>query len=249
MQCSAMCCGAPPTSTKLVEASEGRRLVKGDDRPCWGQDEGSVTEYRGSTEEEEMKAEETVRHEEVVGAIQRSRECNSSWENATDRLPTTKANGGSVPFKEWNVDWSRNDGHTLGLGVSRHEEFLVVRELHVGISSAWNQKHPDRRICLGDLIVEINGESGDSTRLHALLAGERSLRLRFRRLLEFTAVLEPGDPLGLRMNSNDRILEVEEGAVQAYNKVCPPGRMVFPGNRVAQVTLGAKTTMLVQRDQ
>lgn len=67
----------------------------------------------------------------------------------------------------YTVTIRREEGDRLGLDIDFRQDSLVLPIVAVtgGLAERWNQLNPDRRLCDGDKIVEVNGVSRDVARM------------------------------------------------------------------------------------
>lgn len=76
-------------------------------------------------------------------------------------------------------------GKMAGLGFSRDpsRNVLVVRQLHPGTVSDWNAAHPSEKIEIGNIIVAVDGITGDASQMRdACVRASKSIREKALRL-------------------------------------------------------------------
>mmetsp|Transcript_112501 Transcript_112501/g.325043 ORF Transcript_112501/g.325043 Transcript_112501/m.325043 type:complete len:153 (-) Transcript_112501:164-622(-) len=72
----------------------------------------------------------------------------------------------------------------LGMDISGNKRTAVLRVNRVrsdGLIAAWNLSHPDQAVCVGDLIVEINGETRSVDAMHGAVGDLGKVRLLVER--------------------------------------------------------------------
>lgn len=70
----------------------------------------------------------------------------------------------------------------MGLDIVRHQgRALRVKLVKEGIIQDWNNQQTDLKVCEDDLLIEVNGVSGDCQALMEAIEKESSLRLLFSR--------------------------------------------------------------------
>jgi len=144
---------------------------------------------------------------------------------------------------EFEVTVVKN-GEELGLDVLQQDwQTLLISRVKDGPLMEWNLSHPERSVCQGDRIIEVNGQRGNSEELIAAIRGGRSLHLMVRRLLEFcVTVWRPvggaGSRLGLEVAQQARclrILQVTDGLLRRWNAGVAFDLRVQAGDSVIEV--------------
>lgn len=124
----------------------------------------------------------------------------------------------------------------FGLTFETSKSVPVVQQIGDGVVSAWNARHPDNQLYVGDVLLEINGVPADSSALASLAASQEAVVKR-RRHLRFVAEVPKDGLLGL--DCHKRTMQVKlvkpGGAVWRYNRACEPGKELRENDRIVQV--------------
>lgn len=99
-----------------------------------------------------------------------------------ERVPMAPLGTGSGDG-ELTVQLTRTAGARLGIEVDVHDgRTLLVEKITGGLVAAWNEKvRADQRVSLGDRIYEINGVSGEASKLIAESKKDGPLKMRLQR--------------------------------------------------------------------
>jgi hypothetical protein len=110
-------------------------------------------------------------------------------------------------LKYFHIDFEREAGgiETLGLGLQRHRDTLIVRAVREGgLVALWNRAREEeglwnraREVRLGDRIVQVNDTCGSALELERALQEDKHLLLRIRRPSRAEAAAEEEDDLPL----------------------------------------------------
>ena len=105
-------------------------------------------------------------------------------------------------FAEWTVTIERVSGGKLGFWTTstRHGSALgVLAIVPDGQLQEWNEKNAENHIRLGDVVLEVNGISGDSQQmLDELIRAPALVEMRLARAVRLPAVLDrQGSSIGL----------------------------------------------------
>jgi hypothetical protein len=68
-------------------------------------------------------------------------------------------NAGSTEPKEYTISLDRTEG--ADIGVATTHEYVIDSIEKKGLVELWNTTHPEQKVELGDIIIEVNGKRGD----------------------------------------------------------------------------------------
>lgn len=94
------------------------------------------------------------------------------------------SNDDGCSMHEFTVIFGSDTGHRGPLGIDidfGHPSYLKIKKVNMGLVSTWNAANKLKRIEIGDLVIEINSESGSSRRLMELIAKQNKLCITIRR--------------------------------------------------------------------
>lgn len=138
---------------------------------------------------------------------------------------------------EFEIAIERGEGQQLGVDVVHQDWTLVIGRVNAGLVAVWNRAHPDRCVRPGDLIVDVNGVRGTSERLTDTIRREVSLRVRIRRLLEFSVLVRKAGRLGIDVASHERslrVLNIGAGPFHQWNARVGMDRQIRVGDHVVE---------------
>lgn len=90
---------------------------------------------------------------------------------------------------EYVISVDRTMGQRLGLRVDKEDGEVFILEVQPGLVQEWNEANPDCQVRVGDVLLEVNGQSGDTRTLMELCKSCQPLEMKLRREL-----LEPESP-------------------------------------------------------
>lgn len=99
---------------------------------------------------------------------------------------------------------------------------------------------PNRRVCAGDFIIEVNDLVFDSSKMLKAMAEERKLRSKVAPAVAFAIVVDRKGSLGLTTVQDSTsqslsVMRVDDGPLKEWNKMAPTERMLCPLDRVVEV--------------
>lgn len=145
---------------------------------------------------------------------------------------------GGPHIQEFEVE-VRKDGEELGVDVLQQgTDTLLVNKVKCGPLMTWNINNPELCVRPGDRFVAANGVEGSAEKLIAVIKVDEVLRLRVRRLLEFSVSLLKNGRLGIDVSQDVyglRILSVGPGPFQDWNSESGIDHQVRPGDYIVEV--------------
>lgn len=182
--------------------------------------------------------------------------------------PAGKGEAGSVPksiidaeaksagppgkFFTLPVSLRKRQGLPLGVDIACYEDCLLVRQVrNEGLVTEWNKSNPrERQVLAGDVIVNVNGVTGNGDLLFQQCANSQELSLLLRRLQEFTCTMERDGKLGVRVGVDAESLVVTEvaddGIIAKYSLNCLAGYQIIPGDLIVSVNGKSGTGNILQ---
>eukprot|EP00434_Breviolum_minutum_P022250 symbB.v1.2.019636.t1/scaffold1616.1/size109294/12 len=83
--------------------------------------------------------------------------------------------------EEYKVFVDRTMGQRLGLRVDKEDGEIFVLEVQDGLVQEWNDSNPDSQVRVGDILLEVNGQSGDTRTMMDLCKACQPLEMKLRR--------------------------------------------------------------------
>jgi len=83
--------------------------------------------------------------------------------------------------EEYKVFVDRTMGQRLGLRVDKEDGDIFVLEVQDGLVQEWNDSNPDSQVRVGDILLEVNGQSGDTRTMMDLCKACQPLEMKLRR--------------------------------------------------------------------
>lgn len=144
----------------------------------------------------------------------------------------------SEPAEEKFVELRRTltEG-SLGLGLFVTPHLLVVQCIPNGMLYSWNQDHPGEEVRKGAAILDVNGVSGNTSEMFALLRSEAVLNVKFRQVSGMKLAIQDATVLGLELDPNTLEVQrvLDDGTIAQHNHSCIPGYHVAPGDVISGV--------------
>mmetsp|Transcript_119850 Transcript_119850/g.208027 ORF Transcript_119850/g.208027 Transcript_119850/m.208027 type:complete len:225 (-) Transcript_119850:48-722(-) len=106
---------------------------------------------------------------------------NSAYAVGSPQNPVTEE---ASTFYTIQLDKKASKHDSLGLEIDRTDDVvLVVVKIGAGYISDWNDRNPGKQVELGDIILKVNGLSGDAKKMVALCRSEDKLEMLIKKAL------------------------------------------------------------------
>jgi len=132
------------------------------------------------------------------------------------------------------------DGQKLGVRVEYVRDKCIVTALTQGSIPAWNAANADKAICVGDRLLQVNGETASGVQLAEKLARSTGqVEILVERPSQMRIPIQEGPTLGLKVSEllDGFGLEVsqvkDEGQIASFNK--EKQMKVQEGDRIVEV--------------
>mmetsp|Transcript_151330 Transcript_151330/g.263797 ORF Transcript_151330/g.263797 Transcript_151330/m.263797 type:complete len:210 (-) Transcript_151330:38-667(-) len=191
-QCGTGCCSRPQTSggdirpkaPVLYPVSNLAQQRNSRDRNLVNEPEGAKSEDKKEAVDEDKPLQ--VKVTDVGGAkeVETDERIDGPLPEPTETPPVvdTGAAEGSGPSSEMVVEIAKTEGERLGVDVDWADGItLRISGLRNGIIANWNKENPNQKLEIDDVIMAVNGTTGDSKALLEEIVKADKLLLKIKK--------------------------------------------------------------------
>ncbi|CAK9071320.1 unnamed protein product [Durusdinium trenchii] len=153
------------------------------------------------------------------------------------------AGGDTEAERVYQVTLNKVDGQKLGLDVDYMAERKLLPIMHVtgGVAEEWNRRNPQKKMCSGDSILEVNGVKGDVVEMLEKCKADQILNMTLCRSLTYEFLLEDLEKLVRQKQCGPILIRLSWHDAGVYNGVdgCPNAAMRLSGSAEQQMAANA----------